>query len=569
MADEQKRSIRRDVLKQTLMGAAAIAARRKTEALKMFRPMPTQMPFFESRAKVRIVRGGNRSGKTSSVAAEVASAAIGEPIIGFDDKPLPYKYPPGPLKIWVIGYDEKHIGQTIFRTLFQPQTFKVIRDLETNKWRPWCPWKPEDEERRAEARFAPPLIPPRMIDKKGWAWENRAERVFRVCRLINGTEIFAFSSKGEPKQGDSCDLIWIDEDVAHPQHVGEWLARLIDRSGRMVWSAMPHERNDALVQLSEEAAEQRGEERPLVEEIVLRMSNNPYLPQQERNDALRLMKTEEQRRRRDLGEFNTEATTVFPGFNETVHGLSLDEWNTKYKGGPDWCRYVSIDPGWQRLAVSFWAVSPPDVSPEMIVLEDELYLQHADATELARQVAKKIEGRCYEAFIIDDHGSRKTQEASGETISSQYERAFHVAGVFSVSTGSGFEKGSDNIKGRIESARGWLRLQGDCSPLMRVILDNTPNFQMEIRRYRWKKNGDMVLEEPDDRHFSHLMVTWQYFAAAMEQPGRTRWFRPPIAVKRPKSAAQLMLEEKQRKKKQQRRFINLGPEDTSNAYQFV
>lgn len=554
---------------QRMVSLASEMARRKMEALRIYRPMPTQMPFYESEAMIRIVRGGNRGGKSQAAFSEFASAATGMPIIGPDNKPLPYRYPKPPLKLWVIGYDEKHIGQTIFRMLFQAQAFRMIRDKETKEWRSWRPWEPEDEARRKETRFAPPLIPPRMIDKKGWAWENRAERVFRVCRLLNGNEIYAFSSKGEPKQGDSVDLILIDEDVAHPQHVPEYIARITDREGRLIWSAMPHERNDALVQLCDQAALQRDDAKPNVSEIVLRMSANPYLPKEHTQKVISLF-SDEERRRRDLGEFNKEATLVFPGFSAATHGIDLATWESRYQGGKNWCRYLVVDPGWQRLAVSFWAVSPPEVQPEMIVLEEELYLQHADAAELARHVRQKVGQKVYESFIIDLHGSRITESGSGRTVVEQYSEAFRAAGISSVRTRHHFEPGSDDRKGRIEAFRSWLRLQSNGRPKCFVVRDTTPNFQMEISRYRWKKVRDIVIDEPDDRHFSHLMVTAQYFAAAMETVGRAKWRKPPPYILRNKSAADMALEAKRRRKFEHRSdYVNLGPEETAQQYQFL
>ena len=102
-------------------------SRRQREALRLYRPMPKQAVFHGSLASERIVRGGNRSGKSMSAFAETASAATGFPIIGPDGAPLQFKYPTKrPLLIWVIGYDQRHVGGTIYRMLFTPGALSLI-----------------------------------------------------------------------------------------------------------------------------------------------------------------------------------------------------------------------------------------------------------------------------------------------------------------------------------------------------------------------------------------------------------------------------------------------------------
>ncbi len=107
---------------------AAENKRREGEALRLWRPMPTQLPFLMSDATERIVRGGNRGGKTILASAEVASAATGIPLIGLDGKELPYRYPKRPLTIWIIGFDQKHIAR-IYKFLFTAGIFEKFRNV--------------------------------------------------------------------------------------------------------------------------------------------------------------------------------------------------------------------------------------------------------------------------------------------------------------------------------------------------------------------------------------------------------------------------------------------------------
>ncbi len=187
--------------KFSLMDLAAEQKLRANDALRIYRAMPNQVAFHKSMASVRLLRGGNRSGKSTSGAIEFASAATGKRIYGPDGKPLPHKFPTNrPLLMWVIGLGEDHIGDTIHRLLFQPGAFSVIRDKSTGLLRTWCPWSAEDLEREADKEQAPPLIPERFI--KSIVWDGKGAKVFSHVELTNGTVIMARSSGSPVKVGD-------------------------------------------------------------------------------------------------------------------------------------------------------------------------------------------------------------------------------------------------------------------------------------------------------------------------------------------------------------------------------
>lgn len=557
---------------QRYMALTAARAGRDGEALKLYRARQNTVPFHSSRATVKLIRGGNRSGKSTAAAAEFASFLTGAPIIGPDGTPISPPRPQGRLRTWVIGYDLKHIGQTIHRLLLEPGLFKIIKDKKTKQWRAWRGWEdPEDAERHDETKPSPPLIPERMIDPKGWGWEDKGDKTFNVCRLKNGNQIFAFGSRSRAKQGDTVHRIWIDEDIEYPEHVDEWVMRVPDVGGDIIWSAMPHERNDALIRLSDQAFTEQDLPEPNVTEIRLTFSGNPYIGAKERNTSLALL-DEDARLRRDLGEYDKIGRLVFPTFSDVQHGMNIGDWILTHEAGRKWCRYMVVDPGWARCAATFWAVSPPDVHPRVFLLEDELYLEHANAREFAEAAQAKMANRCYQAFIIDDHGSRFTEMGSGQTVRSQYTAELRKLECRSVETGSDFEPGCDNKDFRILCFRRWLGtgIETNGEPIFRFIRDTTPAFQKEITRYRRKigPRGD-VLDEPEDRWHSHLMVTCQYFAAAMNAEHREP-YRPPISMQAMQlNACQKYLQQKRERQRKQRPYVNLGPEEISRSYQFV
>lgn len=159
---------------------------REQESLQLYEQLDHLALFHASPAPERVLRGSNRSGKTITAAVEFARA-----VTGVD----PYdKYPKSDGRAFIVGKDEKHNSEVIYRKLFRPGAFFVIKDKVTGKDRAFRPWDPEDKARKDEARRADPLIPPRMI--VDIAWENKKESCPSLVTLTNGWEIRFFSSKG-------------------------------------------------------------------------------------------------------------------------------------------------------------------------------------------------------------------------------------------------------------------------------------------------------------------------------------------------------------------------------------
>ena len=557
-------------LKSRMANVTAERSRRHKEALRLYRPMPKQAAFHASLSSERIVRGGNRSGKSMSAFAETASAATGISIIGPNGAPLPFKYPTKrPLLIWVIGYDQRHVGGTIHRMLFTPGAFRIIKDLETEEMRAWRPWEEEDADRIDECEEAPPLIPARLINPNGWAWENKAERVFTVCRLRNGTEIHAFSSKAEPKQGDPVDLVHIDEDIEYSRHVAEWQARLSDRKGRMIWSVWPHSKNDALIQMSERATEQKHREKPDVHEIVLTFSENPFIDSDEKRKRVEAWakKGPEEVRARDRGEFVLDTMLVYPNFNIEDHGTPrrekseddlIDTILRQRNGEPpdDWTRYLVLDPGHSVCAVLFAAVPPPSsmYPDDTVVIYDELYLRQQDADQVAVAVESKAKGRVFDTFLIDNRAGRQTPMGFNKTVKQQYASAFAKKRLQSRNTGANFMAGSDNVSAGIGLVREFLHISAGRRPRLRLVRNKTPWMQREFVLYRKKMNRDDILDEPVSKN-DHLMDCLRYLAGYNPQ------YHKPEALPNQWSAAYKAFKEWNKSNSDARNseYVHLGP----------
>lgn len=516
--------------------AAAELGRREGEGLCLYRPRAEQLPFHLSMASERLVRGGSRSGKTVAAACEVASAATGIPLIRGDGMELPHKYPTNrPLVIWVIGFDLKHIAR-MHGKLFRPGLFKIIEDEDTGEVRAWKPWNQRDLEREDDTKPSPPLIPERMV--KDWGWESRAERIFNVCRLKNGTEIFAFPSGGEVGVGDAVDLIWIDEAIQIESHVEEWQARLSDVRGRIVWSSWPKLSNDALVKMSRRAEQEMAEsDEPDVFEIKLRFSDNPFIPKEEKAKRLKAWAAAGDAviQARDLGEFVTDSFLVFPTFNIDVHGLPVrgepDAFETVlaatgFKPPTDWTHYLALDPGHTCEAAILAAVPPPEVGDYLYVY-DEIYLKSLEAEDLAAAIVRRWPHITWEMFVIDDRAGRQTPMGFGKTVGQQYVDAFSQHGLRCRRTGSHFLPGSDNVAARNGLVRQWLARREDGTTKFRCLTPATLNMQQEFGLYKKKVTRDDIHDDVVRRH-DHLMGCLGYLAS------RGPVFVPPAGDEEPR-----------------------------------
>jgi len=490
---------------------------RKLEALKLYRPNPNQEEIHRCRASEILVIGGNRSGKSLSTFVEDARAVTGQD--PFD------KYPKEDGVLVVIGKDWKHLGLVCYPLLMKPGAFKVIKDTDTGEWRAFDPVK--DAERRADARPAPPLIPPRFVKKVSWLLKSAG--YCQKITLTTGWEIHFFSSEGEPVQGYSCDRCHVDEDLNDERWIPESLARIVDRRGKFCWSAMPHSTNNALLSMKEraEASTEALGDKSSIRLFRLRFLDNPYLDAEEKRLSIERWAAsgDDVLRMRAEGDFTVDSILVYPSFDMSIHGYD----RSLLPGGqvpPDWCRYAVVDPGHAVTAVLLAAVPP---SEECWLVYDQLYLRQSNALVFGEQFAKKVAGQHFHAFLIDAHGGRLRDIGSGRLPVEQYTEQLAKRGIRSQITGSSFLAGCDDVIARCESTRAALHIRPSGSPTLRVLRGAVPDLEREIKRYRKLVNHvsgtTIVTDKPNTRGEVHLCQCLEYLAAY-----RPAYHRPPLAV---------------------------------------
>ena len=480
-------------------------AERRLEALRLYVPMPKQDEIHQCMASERIVLGGNRAGKSLCVAVEAARAATGQD---------PYKkYPERDGNLVIVGRGWTHIGMVIHKILFRPGAFKIIRDEVTGQWRAYKPG--HDDARKKEAKPAPPLIPPRLVADMSWVQKNAG--YLQKAELVNGWTIYCFSSEGEPPQGFQADLVWCDEDLSDERWVGEMQARLADRKGRFIWSAMPHSKNDALLGLCERAdkAEEEGAANPIIKKFTLRFLDNAAIDQEEKQKNIERWSAigQEELRMRAEGEFTTESTLMYPTFNASVHMMSRHD----LPGGQvpdDWTRYVAIDPGHAVMATLFAAI-PPD--EKFLLFYDELYIRNCNALIWGEQFFAKAQGQAIYGAIMDMHGGALRDLGSGRLPHEMYSEELRKRNYKFLLTGHSFIPGSDDIPARTNMVRHMMHIQGDGTTRLKILEGGCPNLVRELKRYRKKTttvNGvTYVTDAPQTRGDVHAVQTLEYLCA--------------------------------------------------------
>lgn len=519
---------------------------RMTNALSLFRPTVAQEKFFRAMPADQLleiaVTGRNRGGKSLAVAVWFASMVLDEPVTMRNGEKLymrPRRWAGEAMLCWAVGYDWRHIGETMYRLLFKPDLFRIIRDKKTREWRSYDPTNPDDKGRKSETKPSPPLIRHSDVIEDSWSWENKKDKQLSSVQLKkDGTRIVFYASTGEVAAGNPVHVIWVDEQISSASHYPEWLMRLVDHDGRIVWSSWPAlDASGAFDAVLERAKEEQDSPAPRRISFQFRKGDNPYTENETLDAALAAMSDEEAAARGD-GDSGRGRWLMYQLFNINQHRVlgpmpesddDLAKAVREAGGIPhDWTRYLVLDPGTANCAVLFVAVPPPALG-DFVVPYDELYLHHRPAKDVAELIAAKTNaGRKdaiqFEDFIIDSHAARVTPMNFDGTIGQNIEKEFTKAGVICRRRGAAFSFGSDNIETRIMRLQGMMEIGRSGYPRLRVLTlpipgthDVKPTCPVlcdQLMRYRRKKDplGNPT-DKPADYQKIDMAVCAEYFAS--------------------------------------------------------
>lgn len=533
--------------KNSMMDLHRELDRRSRELLQVYRPSVYQEAVHRSKTSELLVRGGKRAGKSVSVSALFASRVLGVPITLSDGSTLDPSFeaarPDYPRVYWIIGWDTKHIGQTLYRLLFEPGqggSYRIIRDEKTSLWRAFNRADPVDALRVKESQLCEPLIPERFLEggkENAFSWEDKKSNHFSSVKLTNGAIIYAFpSSSRNPKMGDAVSGIWIDEDIQFPGHVKEWQDRLTDEEGWLVWSAFPHLKNEALMDMAARAEMVADDPERTIDSVQLVMTKNPYLTDKGKAESIGRMGSEEEIARRDRGELMVDRLNMY-AFEIILHGIQSPEmtagrtfspaheklrdiWVTQKTFPGTWTRYLAIDPSHVRTAVLSFVVPPPEFEGtplgNVAIVEWEIVARRQTADQLAQQVKNKIGGRNYEMFIMDQMAGRQTHAGRDDSTMQHYANAFKKHNIRSRTTAYAFSPGCNIPSQRYRAIRDLMELDDETSiPHLLVVLDQCPETVREFGRYRRKMESmgetqDLVLDEPANPRLYDCMAALEY-----------------------------------------------------------
>lgn len=537
--------------------AAASLAAQYRDGLRMFRAVqplpgketwPNQVGLFDSTATEILLGDGNRSSKSMCAAALFAAIFRDVPVTTWDGRQINCRMKhqrSRPLTMWVVGLQLNHIGQTIYRLLFEPGAYKIIQDKKTGIWRAWMPWYGDDADRWDDTRPSYPLIPESEIE--GFDWESQSGKEFKVCTHRNGSRIFAYASSAEVKMGDPVDFIWIDEKMWFDGHYAEYRMRLIDRMGRMLWSTMPRPESEAWRRVKEVAEMQfeqvgrseRKEEDRHVQYFRFTMSGNPFHSAKAKAQVQDSTLDKDDLALRDAGEDITGRFLCYPHYDEILHSVeghddSLHEALRKSAFTPpaSWTHELILDPGSSRgTAVLLAAVPPRDlwgaVDRPYYVPYKELYELGTDADKVAERVREfsELNGITFRRFIIDGQAGRQTALSFGIKVGDNISRAFRERGLLCTETADRFTPGSPDFAVRSEVINRWLSTSPTGIPRLRIVRKACPNLCRQMAGNMRVVTG-VIVQNKEARQINDMRHTLEYWASRNPQ------YHDPVAEQR-------------------------------------
>lgn len=336
-------------------------------------PYEKQIQFHAAKQRTRMFIGGNRTGKTTSAAADDLIQV------------LPPELVPPHLKAYKkYGHDDA----AKIRVITPDLTDTMESVLE--KYREVCP---------AEAL-------------RGGSWDKAFDKVKRNLHFKRGDRINFMSTEQDPNKfgGQAFHRIHFDEEPSGPNAwkiYRESRMRLIDYGGDMVFSMTPLMETDWI---EDKLWEQRGSDR--VFGVQASMRDNPYLSEAEIEEALADL-TAEERQAVEHGQFVSFAGKFYPEFTRELHVRPPVD--AGYLENMD--IVVGIDPG-SRTGVVWVAFDNDNVA----LVFDEFFPDGMVVPDIATEIKKRNEMWGIEPSYVIDPASRIRTGPSQEQFTTEYAR---------------------------------------------------------------------------------------------------------------------------------------------------
>ena len=437
-------------------------AKRAEHNFHAYEPQQGQGEFHASDAYIRLLFGGNQSGKSRGAAQEAAYWFAHD---------HPYReIPDRGVRIWVISTEYQTIYEGVYRHLLN-------------------------------------ILP-------GWEIQSSGPRVQghniqSYFTSPRGDEIRFLSAKGAEEartkfQAAALDLVVIDEEIE--EYIWDELqSRMISTGGCFVISATLVESYDWIVEL--EGLGDKGD--PDVFLTRLRSDLNPYSDETHIKRLKRIW-DEDTQRVRLYGKSARTQGLVYPGFKKSHRIPSFDI-------PRGWPRFHVFDPGF-RVSAAIWGTITPE---GQAIIYREYYQSQAELHETALEFKLLEKDEFIDRKIIDD--KKESRTLTGEfgplTQMSQYYQRYYTPAFKSVHAGVEEVRHRLKIHNEFEGDFTYALDNGQSINLPRnhsfFVFDNCINFFKEIAGYRIKsvkdkKNANEPVDQPVKRR-DHLMDCLRYW----------------------------------------------------------
>lgn len=436
--------------------------RRQNHEYHKYTPLERQQEFHSSQKYIKLLFGGNQSGKSKANAHEVAWRLTGN---------HPYRtLPERPRMIWVVSTEYQTIRAGIYRHLLT-----ILPSWEI-------------------AGFGPRV---------------QGHDLHSYIKMKNGSTVYFLSSKGGEDartkfQAEAVDYVAIDEEIE--EYIWDELqARLLATGGDFGISATLVESYEWIVILEKRALSND----PDVFLVRLDTSENPHLneAQVKRLESSWDDVTKEYRLR---GKSRRAKGLVYP---------NLDHWIPRFPVPRSWTHYHGLDPGY-RVTAGLWAAVTPH---EQIILYRELYQQYSDLDNAANEIKSAENGQIIRTRVIDDkEGSHLITGQPGVlTTLAQQHQLYYIPAIKAVL--SGIELCRVMLR-RFETDEYYEYPLDDGGTIKLnkgqklFIFEDLEYFKAEAIQYRInpdrsKRDKSETLDKPIKKK-DHLMDVWRYLASA-------------------------------------------------------
>jgi phage terminase large subunit-like protein len=456
---------------------------RRSSPISFYLPNDSgQEPFHRSPARIRILLGGNRGGKTTAGGCEAIAHSLGfRPWLEESD---PFYR--------VLNAEGDPIAVPNVGTVLG-ESYKV--SIERAIWPTLSEW-----------------LPPGLISKIGRSQQGAVDKIV----YSNGSSVNFMTYNQNPKEFEAfkAHWSWYDEPPPHPIFVANERS-LVDYSGRSWFTLTPVRQPWIWEDLVGNA-----DESDTVDVFTMSAWDNPHVPRASLEHYFSSIKDPDERRSRELGVFLHLQGRVFPMW-EARPPYYVPYFEPKR----DWVRVCGIDPHPRKPVAVLWAAISP-VSDFWYVYR-ELY---DDTLGSVKKVTSRIhelergEGRKDPFRIIDP--SALENELTSE--SSVYEQ-FANEDIFCELAGR-WDK-----DGRIRLTRDMFAIDPVYKRPRIVVMDSCRRLKFELMNYiyddwaarlRDEKDPKPEVVKKDDDLIDCLMYLVQYGQDARD-------FSPELSNSRP------------------------------------